>query len=71
MELPNYIRNKMSPFQRFKLFMYKRGLKRSMAKMDYYIVRAAHLECYKYEKLMYYYDGKIEDYHKKMCTKYA
>ena len=71
MELPNYIRNKMSLFQRFKLFMYTRGLKRSMAKLDYYIVRMTHLKCYKYETLMYYYDGKIEEYHKKMSKRYA
>jgi hypothetical protein len=71
MELPNYIRKKMSLFERFKLFRYKRGLKTSMSKLDYYIVRVTHLKCCKYETLMYYYDGKIEEYQKKMCTKYA
>jgi len=80
MELPNYIRKKMSLFERFKLFRYKQGLKTSMAKMDYYIVRMTHgrknltyitRKCCAYEKLMYYYDGKIEEYQKKMCTKYA
>ena len=71
MELPNYIRKKMSLFERFKLFRYTLGLKTSMAKLDYYLIREMHLKCCRYETLMYHYDGKIEDYHKKMCTKYA
>jgi len=67
--IPTYIYNRLSIFEKLKLYMLNVHATCAMKMMDYYI-RKHHKAC-KYQDLMYRKDAEIYEFSKRMRIKYA
>jgi hypothetical protein len=66
MNLPRYIRIKMSLRERIKFWYIRKRIIRLTKKMDYHISKSK-----KYEEYMYKGDDRFVEYTNEMCMKYA
>jgi hypothetical protein len=66
MNLPDYIRKKMTLHEYIKFWYIQKRTTKKMKRMDYHISKAK-----KYEDLMYKSDDYVVKYTNKMCIKYA
>ena len=66
MNLPDYIRKKMTLYEYIKFWYIQKRTIKTMKKMDHHIYNAK-----KYEDLMYKSDEYVVKYTNKMCIKYA
>ena len=71
MNVPKYVRKRMSIRERFKFWYLRNKSLRMMKKMAYHILHGNHKKACDYEDLMYKYDNTFSEFANKMFIKYA